>query len=250
MTEIVLLAAVAAAAGFTHGLTGFGSVMVVLPAFTVLAGIKTAAPLANLFAIGLSFYLCIQLRANRYWPLIWPMLAAALPGIFLGTWMLKVVQARYLELALAGTLSLFCLHLLFKKESLRAFGRPWGYATGFSSGLLGGSIGAFGPPVVLYFSIQPFGVQIAKSAMNGFFLHVGIGIGISHAVGGLIDSRVLFLTAISIPSLMAGVLLGSACEGRLSKHMYQRIILILLIFFSILLVCKPFLVALASHSTP
>jgi uncharacterized membrane protein YfcA len=157
---------------------------------------------------------------------------------------LKVVSARPLELALAGTLCLFSLHSLFRKEYTKTFGRPWGYAAGFSSGLLGGSIGAYGPPVVLYFSVQPFDIEVAKSAMSGFFFLGGLGIGVSHAVGGLIDSRVLFLTTISFPSLAAGVFLGSACEGWLNQRIYRKIILILLLLFSVLLVCKPFLVAL------
>ncbi len=246
MVEIILVAVAAVIAGFTQGLAGFGSVLVVLPAFTALTGIKTAVPLANLFAIGLSLYLCVQLRSVRHWSLIWPMIAAALPGIFFGTWLLKVVSARSLELALAGTLGLFCIHTLLKQEYTKIFGRPWGYAAGFSSGLLGGSIGAYGPPVVLYFSVQPFNVEVAKSAMSGYFFLGGVGIGISHALGGLIDSRVLFLTAISFPSLAVGVWLGSACEGWLNQRIYQKIILILLLLFSVLLVCKPYLVALGA----
>jgi uncharacterized protein len=244
MVEIFLVAAAAALAGFTQGLAGFGSVLVVLPAFTALTGIKTAVPLANLFAIGLSLYLCVHLRSFRYWSLIWPMIVTALPGIFFGTWMLKVVSPRCLELALAGTLGLFCLYSLLTKGQPRIFARPWGYAAGLSSGLLGGSIGAYGPPVVLYFSIQPFDVEVAKSAMSGFFFLGGLGIGVSHAVGGLIDSRVLLLTAISFPSLAAGVFLGSACEGRLNQRIYRKIMLILLLLFSVLLLCKPFLVDL------
>jgi uncharacterized protein len=244
MVEIILVAAAAALAGFTQGLAGFGSVLVVLPAFTALTGIKTAVPLANLFAIGLSLYLCVQLRSLRHWSLIWPLIVTALPGIFFGTWMLKIVSPRSLELALAATLGLFCLYSLLTKAHTKTFGRPWGYAAGFSSGLLGGSIGAYGPPVVLYFGVQPFDVEVAKSAMSGFFFLGGLGIGVSHAVGGLIDTRVLFLTAISFPSLAAGVFLGSACEGRLNERTYSKLILILLLLFSVLLVCKPFLAGL------
>lgn len=244
MSEVILVATAAVLAGFTQGLAGFGSVIVVLPAFTALTGIKTAVPLANLFAIGLSFYLCVQLHSIRHWSLIWPLIATALPGIFFGTWMLKVVSARTLELILAGTLGLFCLHTLLKKEYTREFGRPWGYAAGFSSGVLGGSIGAYGPPVVLYFSMQPFDVEVSKSAMSGFFFLGGLGIGISHALGGLIDSRVLFLSAVSFPSLAVGVFLGSACEGWLNERIYRQIILILLVLFSVLLFLKPYLVGL------
>lgn len=241
MTEIILVTAAAFVAGFTQGLTGFGSVLVVLPAFTVLTGVKTAAPLANLFAVWLSLFLCVQLRSVRHWPLIWPLLAAALPGIFFGTLILKVVSARSLELALAGTLGLFCLHSLSKREFTSRFGKPLGYAAGFSSGLLGGSIGALGPPVVLYFAIQPFDIEVAKSAMSGYFLLTSAGIAGSHALGGLISSRVLFLTAISFPSLAGGVYLGSFCERWLNRQMYWRIMLILLLLFCALLVCKPFL---------
>jgi len=244
MNEIILVAATALLAGFTQGLTGFGSVLVVLPAFTALTGIKTAVPVANLFAILLSLVLAVQLRSRRHWSLIWPLMITALPGIFFGTWMLRAVSARSLEIALAVTLGGFCLFSLFKQEYTIKLGRPFGYAAGFSSGLLGGSIGAFGPPVALYFSIQPLNIEVAKSAMTGFFLVVAVVIGVSHAVGGLIDSRVLFTTAISIPCLAAGAFLGSACGDRLNRRIFWRLILVLLLLFSVLLACKPFLAGL------
>ncbi len=74
--------------------------------------------------------------------------------------------------------------------------------------------------------------------MSGFFFLGGVGIGICHALGGLIDARVLTLTALSIPSVAVGTLLGSACEGKLKAGAYRKIMFILLLFFALLLFFK------------
>lgn len=239
MFELLLVSAAALLAGFTQGLAGFGSVIVALPIFTALAGIKTAAPLANLFATGISLYLCLRLRSIRYWPRFRPLIIAALPGILVGTWLLKMVPARFLEITLAVTISIYCLYSFFRKEHRRVFGVPWAYAAGFTSGLLGGSIGAYGPPIVIYTSLQPWEVEIEKSFMSGFFFLGGLGIALSHAAGGLIDTKVLTLAAASIPSVLLGIFLGSACEGRLNERMYRIVILVLLQFLALLLIFKP-----------
>lgn len=238
MTELLLVSTAAILAGFTQGLAGFGSVIIALPAFTMLIGIKTAAPLANLYAVGISLYLCVRLRSIRHWRSIGHLILAALPGILFGTWMLKIVPARTLEICLAATLTVFCLHSLFGKAYQSTFARPWAYLAGFASGLLGGSIGAYGPPIVLYYSLQPLETDESKSAMSGFFFLGGVGIGLSHALGGLIDTRVLVLTALSIPSVAFGAALGSACEGRLNARVYRNIMFILLLFFALLLFFK------------
>jgi len=235
------VSAAALLAGFTQGLAGFGSVIVALPVFTALAGIKTAAPLANLFAIGISLYLCIRLRSIKHWHSFRPLLIAALPGILFGTWMLKIIQARFLEVGLAATITVYCLYSLFGKENGRQFRSPWHYVAGFTSGLLGGSIGAYGPPILIYISLQPWEVEIAKSFMSGFFFLGGVGIAISHAAGGLIDEKVLLLAAVSIPSVTVGVLLGSACEGWLNEQVYRKVILVLLQLLAVLLFFKPVL---------
>jgi uncharacterized membrane protein YfcA len=239
MMEFLLVSAAALLAGFIQGLAGFGSVIVALPAFTMLTGIKTAAPLSNILAVGISLYLCIRLRSLHHWRSIGPLIFAALPGILFGTWILRFIPARYLEISLAATLTIFCLHSLLGKEFQRAFGTPLACLAGFTSGLLGGSIGACGPPIVLYYSLQPLEVEESKSAMSGFFFPVGVGIGISHALGGLIDTRVLALTALSIPSVALGTLLGSACEGKINAQVYRKIMLILLLLFALLLFVKP-----------
>jgi uncharacterized protein len=238
MFELLPVSAAALLAGFTQGLAGFGSVIVALPVFTALMGIKTAVPLANLFAMGISLYLCFRFRSIQQWPRFRPLIIAALPGIFLGTWILEIVPGRFLEISLAATITIYCLYSFFGKEHSSIFGAPWAYVAGFTSGLLGGSIGAYGPPIVIYISLQPWEVEIAKSVMSGFFFLASLGVAISHVAGGLIDAKVLSLAAAPIPSVTLGIMLGSACEGWLNEQMYRKVILVLLQLLALLLFFK------------
>ncbi|HUV78990.1 MAG TPA: sulfite exporter TauE/SafE family protein, partial [Desulfobacterales bacterium] len=49
-------------AGFTHGVSGFGSVMLSIPLLAVVLDIKTVIPLANLVAVTMTVTVFVQLR--------------------------------------------------------------------------------------------------------------------------------------------------------------------------------------------
>lgn len=238
MSEFVLVCGAALVAGFTQGLTGFGAVIVGLPIFTALLGIKTAAPLANLLSVGVSLYLCIRLRSVFRWDHIRLIMIGAVPGIPLGTWMLKAVPARSLEIALAVTLALFCLHSILGNRRRKKLGTPWAGLAGFTSGLLGGSIGAYGPPVVIYFSVRPTSVEVDKASMSVYFLLAGAGIAIFQAAGGLIDTDLLRLMGLTFPSMAIGAVLGAACHGCLNDRVYRMATLGLLLLMALLLFLK------------
>ncbi|MCE5334675.1 MAG: sulfite exporter TauE/SafE family protein [Desulfobacteraceae bacterium] len=239
MNDIPLVCAAALLAGFTQGLTGFGSVIVALPAFTILVGIKTAAPLANLLALGISLYLCIRLRKIVQWSRVWPLLAATIPGIPLGIWMLKAISPRALEIYLALTLMVFSLYAIFGKERRGALGTAWAWFAGFTSGLLGGSIGAFGPPIVIYCSFQPWSFEAAKAAMSFFFLLAGGCIVGFQAVEGFINTDLLTLTLLSLPAVAFGAVMGTACQSRINDRVCRQVILGILLLFSLYLLVKP-----------
>lgn len=239
MIEFVLVCGAALVAGFTQGLTGFGAVLVGLPIFTALVGIKTAAPLANILSVGVSVYLCIRLRSIFSWKHIHLILLGAVPGIPLGTWLLKAVPSRSLEIALGATLTVFCLHELLGNRGRWRIGTPWAGVAGFTSGLLGGSIGAYGPPVVMYFSVRPGDTEVDKASMSAYFLLVGAGVAAFQAANGLIDAGILRLTGLTFPCMALGAVLGAACHGCLNARVYKLVTMGLLLLMALLLFLRP-----------
>lgn len=237
IAEYVLLCAIALFAGFVQGLTGFGSVIVALPLLTFFLNIKVAAPLANLISLGISAYLCLRMRRSLHWPRILPLAIASLPGIWLGAQLLQSLSAKTLEQILGLVLIFLSMHGVLKPRDSE-LPRGWACLAGFASGLLGGSIGAYGPPAIAYAALQPWDRDAVKSTMVGYFSLASLGILVFHAQAGAIESRVLTLLALALPFLGVGAWMGSVGCDWLNDRSFIRFILIMLFLLGILLVFR------------
>jgi uncharacterized membrane protein YfcA len=236
--ETIAFQLIALLAGFTQGFTGFGSVLVALPLLTLFLDIKTVIPLVCLFALVINVIIVIQLHKHLRTDKIRVLLIAAAPGIVFGVYILKTVPAQFLETAIGLVLIGFPINRLYAKNPQREIAGSWGWFFGFLSGLLGGSIGAGGPPVIIYTSLQPWGKHLVKSTLAGYFLVTSVGISSVHAVNKLITGSVLTLFAVGLPVLVAGVLVGSRLFKRVESDSYRKVLLLLLILLGCIMLGK------------
>lgn len=227
--EYLLIAVIAFAAGLTQGLSGFGSVMVSLPLALLFWDLRVAVPLLSLLALCITTTLTLQLRGHVKLGRVIPLLAAALPGMALGAYLLKRINPAYLEVVMGITLVAFASYSLVARPRHRELASGWKWAAGFLSGILGGSVGANGPPVIVYTAMQPWDKDGAKSTLVGYFMVAGVGISSIHASFGLITPGVIKLFAAGFPAVMAGVLAGSHIYGRMSTGVYRRVVAVLLL---------------------
>jgi uncharacterized membrane protein YfcA len=225
-------------AGFTQGFTGFGSVLVALPLFTLFLDIKTVIPLVCLFALVINVIIILQIHEHILWGKVRILLATAVPGIIAGVYVLKTVPASTLETAVGLVLIAFGLHRLFGRTPKQEIADSWGWLFGFLSGVLGGSIGTGGPPVIIYTSLQPWGKYPVKSTITAYFLVSSAVISSTHAVNSLVTDYVLELFVSGIPVLVAGVLAGSWLFGRVDSRSYRKVLLYLLISLGFFMIGK------------
>ncbi|MFO7818577.1 MAG: sulfite exporter TauE/SafE family protein [Thermodesulfobacteriota bacterium] len=228
-------------AGFTQGLSGFGSIMVSLPLLAVFLDIKTVIPLISLYALIINAILLFQLYKSLNIKRLITMLVATIPGIPTGVYLLKNIPAGYLQLTLGIVLVLFAAYALFLKLPKLKTGRKSEIAAGFLAGCLGGSIGANGPPIIIYTAVQPWSKDEIKSSMAGYFFTAGIGISTTHAVSGLITGEVLAYFFAGLFSLVLGVFAGSKMYGKISEIAYKKAICILILGLGTIMILKPFL---------
>jgi uncharacterized protein len=224
----VFLCLIALFAGFTQGLSGFGSVLVALPVLTYLLDLKTAVPLASTWGMTINIILLLQLRPHVSLERILPLSAAALPGIPLGVYILKNVPVWILEMSLGGVLVVFSLYFVWSGGKTRRLSRGWAYAAGFGSGVLGGSLAMSGPPVIMYTSLQPWPKDEIKSTLTGFFFLSGLFILAAQAASGLFTTMILSWSMLSIPFVILGVFLGSWCYGKLDTVRYRQLIILMI----------------------
>ena len=220
-------AAVGAAvlAGALRGFSGFGSALVLAPTLSALYGPRTAVPVALLLELLLSVpFVPPALRlVDRHRVLL--LCAAALVAIPFGAWLLVAVDEDVLRIAI-------CAMVLV---AAAVIGLGWRYrgrpnpvataATGALSGLLGGSTGLSGPPVLFLYLSGPEPVERMRASFMVFFCWVDVVALTAFAVSGSLGTEALTLAAaLAAPYLLAALAGARAFEGT-GETLYRRVAL-------------------------
>lgn len=230
MQTYVLICLIVFFAGFTQGLSGFGSILLSLPLLAIFLDIKIVIPLVALIALCITIILFIQLWEHLDWKKIYPLFLGALPGIPLGVFFLKKLDKDLIQWILGVILISYSLYSLFFRSTNKRMREGWGYLFGFFSGCLGGALSAAGPPVIAYMSIQTWSKDTIKVTLQGFFLVSGAIVVFFQALSGLTTIVVLRYFLVSLPLMFLGTYTGSIFYGKIREEHYKRVILILLAF--------------------
>jgi len=225
-------------AGFTHAISGFGSVMLSISLLAMVLDIKTVIPLANLVAVTMTVTVFVQLRHQFDWRRLNPLIWSAIPGIVLGVFFLKRLDKGTIHWILGVILIGFAFYSLLFRPSRKEFRKKWAYAFGFLAGCLGGAFSASGPPVIVYTSLQKWSKDQIKVTLQGFFFLSGTLIGLSHALSGITTFKVLHFYVSALPALFLGAGLGSFSYGYINEESYRKLIILLLACLGVLMIYR------------
>jgi uncharacterized membrane protein YfcA len=224
----ILILIVTFLAGFTQGLSGFGSILLALPLLTIFIDIKTVIPLVALHGLFMTIILLIELRRHLEWKKVFPLFAGSIPGVPIGVFFLKNMNTDVIQLTMGVILLSYALFSLFYRAVIWEMKKIGVLLVGFLAGCLGGALGASGPPVIVYTSLQPWNKDTIKVTLQGFFVASGLVVVILHALNGLTTILVFRYFLISLPALVVGTYVGSFFYGRIGENTYKKIMFILL----------------------
>lgn len=217
MAETISLCLIAYVGGLIQGMSGFGVMLVALPLMALVIDIKTAIPLILLLGMLINVVLVCQLARHiqtRNWL---PLLIASLPGVPVGVYMLKTVGPRWLEI-LVGVVIIATAAATWRHGSAKSeLKKHWTVAAGFTSGVLGASIGAPGPPVIVYTALQPWTKHQIKATLVTFFCISGALILALQFASGLISPAVIQHFVRCLVPLLLGVFTGLRLFDRMSS---------------------------------
>jgi uncharacterized membrane protein YfcA len=228
------------AAGFTQGVSGFGSALVAMPLLLLFMDAQTAVPLCMLNGLIITSFLSLQLRSHVDWKKITPLIIGSMPGIYVGAHFLKEADSNLIKLLLGVMLvgySLYSLCLKLQPRRIRAF---WPYVAGFGTGVIGSAFSAGGPPTIIYVTLTGWKKDDIKATLSVFFFITGIFMAVAHAVTGLTTKTVLAHLSLSALFVFFGVWLGSIFYGRIKRETYLRIILSLLVIMGTVMIVTAF----------
>ncbi|MCK5069069.1 MAG: sulfite exporter TauE/SafE family protein [Desulfocapsa sp.] len=231
-----LISAIFLLAGFVQGMTGFGSALVAIPLLSLVIDIKSAVPLCILNSLVITTYLSLKMRKHLELQKIAPICIAAIPGIIVGSTILKRVSSTIIQTTLGTLLIAYSLHSLFSTPKPKKLHKIWAYVAGFLSGAIGAAFSAGGPPTIIYATLNDWKKDTIKATLSGFFLFNSYLIAAVHAVNGLTTLEIFTYFMISAPFVLLGTVLGTISYGKIPRELYLQIIFAFLTAMGIIMI--------------
>src|SRR6185437_7382293 len=204
-------------ATFIRSAFGFGEALFAVPLLALFIPLKVAAPLAVLVSITVAGVIVAQDWHKIHVRSAGWLVLSTLFGIPLGLLLLTSGHQKAVKIALAILIVAFSGYSLIGRRppELRSDNRIWLLGCGFCAGLLGGAYGMNGPPLVIYGAMRRWSAQHFRATLQAYFLPASI-IGMTgYWLAGLWVPSVTHYYLVTLPVVLAAILLGRAMNQRL-----------------------------------
>ncbi len=232
-STLILAAAAVLLAGATTGLTGFGFSLVATPLLILVLPAKMVVPVLACLALAQCTIMWHQLRHSVHTSDVGPMILAALIGVPMGTYLLLYLDGDLLKVLIGLTSVLAAVALMFGLRFPIAQSRVTTSAVGLLGGVLGGTTGMSGPPVVIFLANQGVRKEVFRANLSAYFVALAWVRVMSYAIGGLLSKDVMALAAFLFPAAFVGLWTGLQLECKVSEVVFRKLILLTLIVTSL-----------------
>lgn len=228
--DIAIVVAGALAAGFVNGLSGTGYALVALGFWLQAMSPLTAAPLTALCGVAGHIQSLPRIWSGVSWPRLWPMLAAGIVGVPIGTLLLDHVRPDPLKVGVGVFLIVYSAWMGFVRRPpiVTGGGRAADAAVGFTGGVLGGMASLSGPAPAIWAQLRGYGKNEQRGVNQPFNMSVLLLAVISAGIAGFLDRTFFVWAAICVPVTLIGARIGLMLYGRVDDTGFRRIILGLL----------------------
>ncbi len=215
------------AGGCVKGLTGFGFSLAAVATLVLVAPPSTVVPVVLLMNSLVNMALVYGVRKEIDPGRVLPLVLAGVAGLPLGTYVLVAVDADVLRVAIGVVILLFAVALLlgFRREIRRE--RLGSVLVGAAGGVLNGSVGIGGPPVIIFLSNLGLDKRSFRANLVAYFLCINLAAIPFYRAGGLLTAEVFRLFLLLAPALALGGLTGSKLVDRVSERTFRRITLVI-----------------------
>jgi uncharacterized protein len=230
---LVVGIAIAFLAAACYAVTGFGFALVMTPLLAVTWDVKSAVATSVVLSTVALLPLLIEVRAHVPLARAFVLVVGSFVGIPLGVGILQALNADALQVLVASTVIVAALWLYFRPavEGARDSGTRQ-LATGFVSGVVGGSTSMGGPPIVLYLLGREHEVQAFRATLLAFFLPGSILQIVLFAGVGRITGDVLLLVGAALPAIVAGLLAGTWLRRHVRPERFSAVVVAVLVVTS------------------
>lgn len=220
------------------GYSGFGaSIFWVVSVSLALPPIQVV-PMVLMFEVISSFYLLPGIWKDIQWKSISNLMIGTCIGTPLGIYALASLSDNAIRMGLAVAVLTTAMLLLRGFTLEKVPGKPATIGVGVLAGALNGSMSIGGPPVVLFYFSTPIGIAVSRASVIAYFIGIdAVGTAMLSSQG-LIEVPVFWRTALLIPLLLLGTLIGNRGYKKSNPDRFKKIALYIWIFLSIMLLIR------------
>lgn len=226
-SALVVVFAIVVFAGFTQTVAGFGYSLIAVPPLGMVLDPKDAVAVSMVGLLLNSAALAWSERTHLDWSSVRWLLIGAAPGLPIGLLILETASVDALRIGLAVAIVASVI-VLTSGFMVRAESRGFVLGAGFLTGALTTSLNTNGPPTVLALQardLEPHQFRPTSSAVLGITALIGF---LLFAGAGRFSAEVSLASAVSVPGLYVGWLVGAAVRDRVSSVAFRRFVLGLL----------------------
>ncbi|WP_232617807.1 TSUP family transporter [Pseudooceanicola antarcticus] len=210
-------------AGGVRGFAGFGSALIIMP----VAGIFLPLPYAivAMMGMGVLSWPVIVPRALRQADLreVGTLALAAVAAAPLGLWLLGWLEQEVLRWCVTGVAGLTLLALATGWRYEGRVNWPGLLAVGAVAGVLGGTTGLTGPPVILFYLAGAAGAAVVRANTIVFLALLDLGLIAGMFWQGRVSADALWLALVLALPYAAGTLAGQRAFAPDRETAYRRV---------------------------
>jgi len=216
---------VALIGGFARGLAGFGVGLIMMPICASVIGPAVTIPMMALIDAPTATWLASKVWRDFDRREVLTLLIACAGGTPVGIAVLLLIEPDVIKNIASVIVLFFAVALLF---GLKLGGEPStrrSTGTGFVAGVLEGSVGLPGPPIILvWLATQVPGARLRANIIMFFFGMMLIVVP-AFTIAGLMTAETILMTAAVFPFFFGGVLLGNLASGHVPEAIFRKIVL-------------------------
>jgi len=229
--SLALMALAIGAGAFVKGVTGAGLPVIAVPVLAIFFGVPQSIAVMVVPVLLTNAWQLVEYRAARAEAGFLPwMLAAAVPGIIAGTWLLAELPERHLSMGL-GAIVVCYIVLQLAHPSFSVSGplaRRLAPLAGFVAGGLQGSTGISAPVSVTFLHALRLSREAYIFALSALFLVFSTTQIPALSFAGFLTWQVFLEGLLAIVPAVAMLPVGSFVGRRIRREIFDKIVLVLL----------------------
>ena len=226
------------AGAYLKGYTGFGASMFWVTSLSLVLPPLQVVPMILMFEVVTSITLLPQIWKEVRWRSIGLLLLGTWAATPIGIHALSSLPAAPIRMAVAIVVFIAAILILRGFALAKEPGRPAAVGVGLMAGVLNGSMGFVGPPVILFYFSSPIGVAAGRASIVTYFIGTDSVGTAMFAAQGLIATSVYWRTAVFLPILIAGVVVGNRGFVKTDPETFKKVALFVLMALSVILFAR------------